>query len=639
MNLALAWFGKEWRGQWRLLGAYVLLVVASVALVCWLLPAEYWQRAGGGAQALAWFFALGVVGALLFAAPQLVRGEFAPKDDQFVRRLPGALAPAWAGKLLFLLLASLLLPLLTLLCGEAALWAMGRSWGDLFGFAPHDPEVWTVWPFAGVAAAAALLLAPWIAAVGTWLPGGRMAVGGLFLLLLLLTIVVVMTLQTCPGLEKTVAWEPWLWALWPAGALLFAVSWRGRRGGSAGRSAVFGGATLAALIAGPGGWLAQQTWCYRNPDPQRLVDLRAHGVTTDGRFALVAGTGNAEWQAHPQFRIDLATGAAAQMCPVWDWLAPASLTRWSPLLGGLRWWRRYGDGDRSQILDLSNGTWTDVARRTDSSELVLTGALRTAIEADVRGRAPYSLPGGRRAWRDGESLAIERPDGGVELRPWPPQLGRVLALSRGHGIVAFPNAHVPVLYDLARDRAVDAPKGVSDAWLVGSEWLVRDAANGWSRLDPDTGVLEPRFRGGWCHGLLDDDRLVFTRIRGRKGPQEMFTFRPADCRVEAIELPPDLHLQSRHFSPTIGAEVDARGRRWFAASALSAPSFWPGASLHVALDPTTLRAEAVPVEPGQAFAFVGEFVLTIEDGRRIVRTDWTTGARQVLYPMAERTGH
>ena len=157
MSLALNYCWKEWRAQRGLLVAYTLLVFACLCLGLYLAPRHYWFDDAFGVHALSWFVAAGVIGVVAFVVPGLVRAEFASKADQFVRRLPGALWPAFWGKLLFLVLALLLMPLLGLLAGELFVTSLNQSWEGLFQW-QWDGSVTWIMPTVIYYCAPALLL-------------------------------------------------------------------------------------------------------------------------------------------------------------------------------------------------------------------------------------------------------------------------------------------------------------------------------------------------------------------------------------------------------------------------------------------------------------------------------------------------
>jgi hypothetical protein len=166
MNLVLTYCWREWRAQRALLTGFVGLGIAALCLVFTLVPEHYWLDDGRRALALSWFVVLGGIGVLAFVAPTLVRSEFGQKGDQFVRRMPGALRASYGGKLLFLLLATIALPLLGLAAGELFLTANGKGWHDLFRWTFAGDVVLDVpWPALWIAPAP--LLVPWEWAIGT----------------------------------------------------------------------------------------------------------------------------------------------------------------------------------------------------------------------------------------------------------------------------------------------------------------------------------------------------------------------------------------------------------------------------------------------------------------------------------------
>lgn len=200
MSLVLNYCWKEWRAQRGLLISYTLLIFACLCLGLHLAPRHYWFEDDFGAHALTWFSAAGVIGVVVFAAPGLVRGEFAGKEDQFVRRLPGALRPAFGGKLLFLILVTLALPLLGLLAGELFVSSLGHNWNSMFQW-QWDGRVESNVPRVMVACMFALLLMPWVWAAAMWTPGGRLALLATVLLVLLVSIGVAAVVRQSPGIE------------------------------------------------------------------------------------------------------------------------------------------------------------------------------------------------------------------------------------------------------------------------------------------------------------------------------------------------------------------------------------------------------------------------------------------------------
>jgi hypothetical protein len=133
MRLLLVYCWKEWRAQRGTLLGYLAIAFACILAGTLLAPPEWWHDKCLAVRVVSWGVLGGVLGASVFVAPNLVGGEFVGKDDQFVRRLPGALAPAFGGKLLFLVLAAAALPLAGYLFGQLTVLAHGESWCDLLG--------------------------------------------------------------------------------------------------------------------------------------------------------------------------------------------------------------------------------------------------------------------------------------------------------------------------------------------------------------------------------------------------------------------------------------------------------------------------------------------------------------------------
>ena len=185
MNLALNYCWKEWRAQRGRLLAYTLLAFTCLCIGVSLMPSDWWLESGFGTHALTWFVAAGILGVVAFVVPSLVRSEFTSNDDQFVCRLPNALLSAFAGKSLFLVLVAISLPLLGLVVGELFLLALGYEWDSILLW-QWDGQIFRNVPSTIFLCGAAVLLLPWIWAVGTWLPGGRLALLGTVLLGLLI---------------------------------------------------------------------------------------------------------------------------------------------------------------------------------------------------------------------------------------------------------------------------------------------------------------------------------------------------------------------------------------------------------------------------------------------------------------------
>ena len=236
MNLVLTYCWREWRAQRAMLAGFFGLGIAALCLVFTLVPEHYWLDDGRRALALSWFVVLGGIGVLGFVAPALVRSEFGSKGDQFVRRMPGALRASFGGKLLFLTLTALALPLLGLAAGELFLTANGKGWHDLFRWTFAGDVVFDLpWPVLWISVAA--LLIPWVWAIGTWLPNGRMALGGALVFWLVLGLLVRGALHFSPGLQPGLVYEPWVAFASVFGFVAAFASWVvGRHGGGALRS-------------------------------------------------------------------------------------------------------------------------------------------------------------------------------------------------------------------------------------------------------------------------------------------------------------------------------------------------------------------------------------------------------------------
>lgn len=655
MNLALHWCWKEWRAQRGLLAAYSLLVFACLCLGLLLAPEHVWEREGNRIAALSVFVAAGVVGVVMFAAPQLVRGEFTGKDDAFVRRLPGALAPAFSGKLLFLLLAAASLPLLGLCIGELFLQASGHFWNDLFWTANLGRGAWNIgirWPEIGIYSALAMMSVPWVWVLATWLPGGRMAIGGASLLFLLLGLGVFAVLRQCPGLDQTVGSWHWWWPVLPLGLVIAAISWvRGRRGGGNFRSTRIGLASLGICLVPPAGWLGTQAYAYHHPDLDHLVELHVDGLSPDLRFAIARGTSNQHWQSVP-LRLDLQTGAAEQLGGVHGWLG-SDVLRPSPLscCERQRYWRLVDhDNDAHQLLDLVTGQRLTVPYHSRAQQIVLPANMQAELEAQVRATAPFRAPGGRRAFVHGDALCIEEPDGSISREPWPADWRRCLLRPAGLGITVH-GSGTSRLYDLARKRFV-APKlrrevsGVA----VGGVWMLQEyPGNGsWLRFDPDSDQVTPcaKLKGKSVLGLFDDERLLCSRNRG-PGLGELLLYRPADGEVTPLPLPLESGAGFWHLSASTASALlprDPQGRLWLVCYRQRVEH--DERVVHdlalLAIDPMLLRVEqkltlqrSYRVRPMSILGFVDGHTMLVQDGSEVMRIDTETGERTVLFPRAE----
>lgn len=631
MSRVLVWFGKEARSQAPILFAYIFLVLASLAIVCWLLPTAFWTAregtAGGGA--LAWFVLVGCVGAVAFAAPQLVRGEFAPKDDQFLRRMPGALGAAFAGKTLFAVLMAVGLPFVSLLTGELVLTWLGSSYADWFR-ATQEGEVVLDMPVTAAASLASLALLPWVAAIGAWMPGGRMAVGATALFALVLGVGGVLLMQICPNLAKTLPWKGWLAYAAVVGWGVYGASLRGRRGGGPLRSFGYGFAATSLVLLPPSLWLGNEVWHYRCPSPDRLATISVHGVSTDGKHVLLAGSedANDNWIKAP-FVLDVATGTMQRVGPIGAWIRRAEVGPLRPegLTGVARWFRIGSMSGRTQLCDLDEGTCTDVATDPENSELVLTDPEREAIARDVREREAVMLPDGRRAWIEGGKVLLD----GVPV-PFSATFSST-ARWRGHGLCDDRR-----MYDVRTGRVHTLPNTFTkswSAWCVGEHWLVAGTDRIWYEFDAEHGVIDerPELKGAAAVIQLDARRVLLEMQVGASADQShYFAYDPATRETFSVDLGPCPWPKSRTWLASI--RRDGRGRVWFRQFAQDARK-WKE-SRFLVLDPATLRCELAPTQNGNLVAFVGDDAFVQESGARIARTNTRTGERTILWEPRAR---
>ncbi len=656
MNLALAHCWKEWRAQRGVLVAYSLLAFASLCLAFLLMPDHWWNEDGRGAMSLSWFVAAGVIGVLAFVAPALVRGEFGAKDDQFVRRLPGALRVSFAGKLLFLVLATAALPLLGLAVGELFLTAMDRTWEDLFEWQEAMRGYRIVWPWPAELCGFGLLLAPWVWAVGTWLPGGRMALGGTAALALVLGLCVTAVLRQCPQIEMALAWRGWLWFVAPAGLLVAMVSWtKGRRGGGAMRSARFGGAAFAATLIAPVAWLGGEVSRYHHPDAHRLVDMQVQGITRDRRFVLANASEQANWPG-AVFRIDLHTGFAEQIAGIHQFLTtevlrPAMLRTSAPV----RYWRTFDwrDGGvpvNHRVLDLETGTWTAIECDVATGDYLslqprLPVAMREAAVADARRTTPLRAPGGCAAWFEGDTLRLERAEGTVSSVPWPAKHERpVLVWPAGHGFVWTNGKGARATFDLTSGEIGMPLLASQTCWFVRG-WSVVGWRNGagWNIHDP-AGVSCDATDLTDCTilGLFDDESLL-CRSKAASGSPGLFVFDVARRVRRDVVAPRETGIRAAEavwpmaqFGSLLAR--DPAGRIWLraAVSALDNPGNLR--QTFVLLDPATLTTRAILPHTRyvndnyDVLGWPDEHTVLMKRGARILRIDTETLAETVLFP-------
>jgi hypothetical protein len=639
MNLVLTYCWREWRAQRAVLLAYTGMGLAALCLGFLLAPEHWWLDDGRRGLALSWFVAIGGIGVLAFAAPALTRSEFGAKDDQFVRRLPGALLPSFGGKLLFLTLVALSLPLVCLLVGEGYLLAIGQPWHDLFMW-EYTGEVCFRWPWPAVMLGYAALLTPWVWALGTWLPGGRMAVGGVGLLVLTIGIGVVALLRQHPRIEHGLQWEPWLWLVPVLGLATAATSWvNGRRGGSAWRSARFGALALALGMLPPGVWFAGRAWDYRWPDLQRLASLDVRGLSPDGRFALATGASNREF-AHVPMRIDLRDGSAEQIGSIHHYAHANVLPdgRGIATHGAQRYWRLdrvdvVNDHPAAhQLLDLANGTRLPLAWDTERRAVVLPLDLAGAVAAEGRANAPLRAPGGVRVWLEGEDLVFGASDSQVERVPFPGG-ARSFVRAAGHGLRVFRDSKAEV-FDLTRRRPVSA-RDWSWGWFVRGRGVYQRTVNRvkgyWLHdLDDSERALD-ELRGCEVHGLVDDDHLLCSSTSKRVGAR-LFLLRVADLAIVDLPLPAAVTPGARfgvlapgHLAAAL-LPRDPSGRIWLIVHGVAR-------DLCLCLDPASRAFTEAPWHAGwELLAWPDTQSMLVRNEATIQRIDLTTGARTQLFP-------
>lgn len=639
MNLVLPYLWKEWRAQRGTLVAYTGLVFSCLCLGLWLAPTHSWFEEGFGAHALSWFVLAGMLGVLFFVAPNLVRAEFTSKDDQFVRRLPGALGPAFGGKLLFLLLATIALPLLGLLVGELFVTARGQNWDGLFRW-EWDGSIRIDWPAEVVGVAGAMLLVPWIWALGSWLPSGRMAVGATTLFVLLVGVAVGAVVRQSPKIENGIDWQMWLWGVVPLGLVVAGVSWGiGRRGGGPLRSARLGLATAAIGLVPPSAWFAERAWNYHHPDPQQLAKLDVKGLSPDGRFMLARGAAHADW-CGPSFRIDLQSGHAEQITGIGTAFGNELVKPYvNALHGQHRYWLSCGEwGSNQRAYDLATGAWTPIEYDRVHNERHLPPELRAQVLAERRERTQLRAPGGIRVFVEGEAVCFEEVDGSV-TRVQVPEL---------KGGVVWPSGHGMGLLG-AKNRTFDftSRQLLPDPTMRGSAFLVRGTViyaidthtwRKWGQRAPG-GELQPVEALAECSvfGLYDDDHLLFAPWNKHRQGSGLFLYRPADGEVTQLPLPPTTPQGYflEHAAPLFqrGSLLprDPTGGVWLTASNATRREF-------LRVDPATRTIEhrfGSGNDEHDAYHLLGfpdAHSVLVRQGARILRVDAATGTPTVLFP-------
>jgi hypothetical protein len=652
MNRVLAFCWREWRAQRSVLVAFTGIGLAALvlgfAVAAMLLPDAWWREERRTLVALSCFPALGLLAIGACVAPALVRSEFGARDDAFVQRLPGALLPSLLGKLLFLVLTCAALPLACLLAGEGVLTALGWPFHGEVLAALFDGEVsWRAadrfWP--AIAGGGAALLAPWVWAAGTWLPKGRMGIGGVVLLFLLLGLAVTAVLRQHQGLEQGIAWPSWIPYVPAAGLAVAAASWLALRAGGPLRCARAGLAATALVLLPPTLWLCGEVHRYRHPDLTRLGGLSVASVTDDGRFALVRAAEHHAWTGAP-FRVDLATGEASPLPELW--YIGEALRRWPfDRTGSRRFLRAVTPDDTHTLLDLQSGEWTALDYDATSRQPRWPVALRARIAADLLARSPLRLPDGRR-WLvlDGEVL-VAGADGAIERRPWPE--GDAQVQPAGHGarlLVPGDDVFVDASGRRVRARAGKewvAMRAVRDRWL----FVEKPSSPGlgrWQQLEPD-GSTSPiaALHEAAVLGLANDEEVLCHVPATPQRAGRLFLYRPADRGTRELALPDGFAVQYASVVPWRGGERavlprDPAGRIWLAcwqAPALRARTRRDGDGV-LWIDPVAATATRCPFDLrgswSQLLAWPDADTVIAQEDTRIVRIDVATGARTVLFP-------
>lgn len=631
MNLALTYLWKEWRAQRGLLVAYTLLVFTCLCIGLYLAPRHSWFDDGFGAHAVSWFVCAGGIGVVAFVVPALVRGEYVgPKGDQFVRRLPGALWPAFWGKLLFLVLATLLLPLLGLLVGELFVESLDQHWFGLYRWG-WDGEVWMNLPWVVHALAAGLALVPWIWAVGTWTPGGRLALLGTVLLVLVVGLLVFAVERQAPKIFDGVRWQSWLWLVPVTGLVVAALSWtRGRLGGGPMRSARVGLLATGVMLLPGGAWLGERAWSYHHPNLENALLGPITGLSPDGRFALARISENENWLSVP-VRIDLRDGAIEQIGGVHlgvmsEVLAPFSLGT----TGVQRYWRTWDwRGDEVQgIYDLVTRQWVEVAYDRETRRILPDEDWEAKVLEERRATTKLQAPGGVRVWIDGEELVYEAPDGSVERRPWRRPGARSI----------YPIGHAFTYYGESRG-AVDLVNGEEFGWdqmeafHVGGVRVLRPKRlpRGAVRWDVVDGDETRELEGVWrILGLFDDRRLLAT-VRPEPGTQKvgLELIDPATGEREPLDCPVETATWVSHVSPmALGSSLlprDPDGGVWVQFESKNQPAF-----VRIAASGDATRLDRVTSRI-RLLSWTTYPKVLVRDRYQIVELDVETGARRVLF--------
>lgn len=623
MSLARVWFQKEARSQAGMLLAYLGTTFAAISGVFLLRRPEF-ETPGSAAFIVAIFTVTALIGVLVIAAPQTVRGELIGTSDQFLRRLPGALAPAFEGKLAFVATLTFALPILGWLVGTLYVTALGHEAVGLFEMPAQLRNGDTL-----VALVLGLSFGvPWVMTLAYWLPGARMAVGGAIVLGVALALAYNNVLFLSPGLAQTMPWQAWVWWLVPLSLLVAWVSAvPGRRGGDHRRSARLGAATLIFGLLPPTTWLGAQVYGYHHPDLSRPEILRVHGLSPDLRYAIGRTGADRRWLSVP-VRIDLASGHVEQLGAVGARLTTPTPQYWCE---GRRELFAMVDANACSIVDATTGQRWPIAVRAAALPPV-PDHLQARARADARRAAPFVVPGDGRAWLDGGNLVIEAADGTTTQAPWS-VAGPTAA---GDGILVAQRGEAQRLFDL-RQRQFVGPAGFTgDAFSVGGVWFLRAKNLGgpWQRLAAD-GSLTPtalRLTDRWL-ARIDDHSALLARTNGADSPR-LIAYRVATDTVDPVPLPEAAQIPAATLWPAPGwataCREDPVGRVWLNCTRHD------HAGVLLAFDPADGTCRAVADGNLSLLTFDGrDHALVVQDERRIVRLDLRSGKGTVLFPRSD----
>jgi hypothetical protein len=643
MNLVLTYCWREWRAQRALLGGFVGIGLAALCLAFTLAPETFWQERGQRAFALAWFVVLGGGSVIAFAAPQLVRSEFGSKGDQFVRRMPGALRASFRGKLLFLVLAAVALPLLGLVVGQVFLAACGLGPADVFR-SDYAGDVFFDWQWPVVWLGYGALLIPWVWAIGTWLPNGRMALGAVLVFWLVLGVGVRAALSFAPGLLPQLQYEPWIAAASALGFVVAFVSWTiGRRGGGAWRSARCGLLATSLGLLPPLLWLGERVYDYHHPDPRCVERLDVTGISPDHRYVLARLQSQASYQYTLPFRIDLQDGSATQLAGVGLDLRPDLLRPTTFMLSGEA--RYFGGYECSlwperlcgyRVFDLQTGTWVDSVQTGDPQAMRAEAlrVVRTQLMPQDHGPALFA-PDGVRSWFDGDELCFAAPSGGIERVRWNGELPVTLR-ARGHGFVAWGKREQ--WFDLTT-RTVMRPDDERDqVFFVRGTQLVQRHRPGGVWLGRDAGseafVEVAALANADLLGLVDDERLLCARRS--KHSCELFVWRPTDGAVQSIAMPGPSGLRSLGVAAPMRQQGSLLPRAPDGSLWLTVVDANREGVRFVRWDPSTSMATDLPFASSERYALLlawpDAHSALLQEGTTIQRIVVATGQRTQRFP-------